>query len=167
MGYSKSKLSVERFIEILTLLANSTKDVRVKSPDPDKLAYKIREAFRVAKLYPNTYPEFQTLGEKYTIKTKDEYVYFNLKNSLISGELEELANSLVMKFDDCIAPITIVGSLVKHKPVEASYPKAMVTTDMLKMIYSWTSKNGYYIVDTEPLTISRTETPESWIPKSS
>lgn len=164
MGYSKSKISVERSKDLLELLVKSNANVTIKSTNPSKLAYKVREAFRVAKLYPSTYPNYQDLNERFVIKTKDDKVIFEIRDALVTNAIEELANSLTLNLPECKSIFEIIGALVKHKPVEVQFPNALVTSQ-LDVLYNWTSKNGYYINNVMPLILSRTETPESWKPQ--
>lgn len=164
MGYSKSKISVERCKDLLQHLAKAEADVSVRSTDPFKLAYKVREALRVAKLYPQTYPDFQNLGEKFVIKSKQDKVVFELRHSIVTNAIVELAQSLTLNLPECKSIFEIIGALVKHKPVEVEFPNAGIT-GQLDVLYNWTSKNGYYINNVTPLVISKTETKESWNPK--
>lgn len=156
MGYSKSKVAVERVQAILEILLKSDTQLRVPTKTPDRLAYAVREGIVVAALFKQ-YERFTVLKNKYKIKVKSDAVIFVPRIDLaLDLPVEELARSmLVMEIPDVKTALEIVGACIQHKAPEFIFPAAHLNDLELQILKRWTNMNNYEVIQTEPHLILR------------
>jgi hypothetical protein len=93
MGYSKNPSSIEKVEKFLTLMVNANESLEWETPNPDKLAYYIREGiFASGALYKRE-PESDRLKEFSDLKSK---FIIKIKGSLVLAELRSETPLAVM-----------------------------------------------------------------------
>ncbi len=86
MGYSKNPTTIEKVEKFLTLMVEANESLEWETPNPDRLAYYIREGISAAgAIYKNEtendkLKEFSILNAKFIIKIKGNYVIAALRN---------------------------------------------------------------------------------------
>ncbi len=84
MGYSKNPATIEKVEQFLTLMVEANENLEWETPNPDKLAYYIREAMSAAGALCKREPENNKLKEFYALKSK---FIIRIKGSLVLAEL--------------------------------------------------------------------------------
>lgn len=173
MGYNPSKKSVEDVKVILDfMLENQNIDFKYPSLAPDKLAYAIRRAMKGIKAFPRSFPEYQVLLDRFTMKEKDDHVLFARRVNLVGGipipvTPEGLATNRELSLDSLITPLQIVGALIKHKADNFKFPAAAIDDESLGKIYKYTHTNGYHIMlVNSQLEITRSKPVNEWQPST-
>lgn len=176
MGYSNNKAVVAKpeVQLVISTILKSEADFKIPSPRPDDLAYAVREAFHVIELYPNSFKSLRPAVNKFTIKTKLDHLLFIRKLDLISGPPiavtpEGLAASRMVILDEVTKGLQAVGAIIKHKANDFVFPNFILNDYNIhefERVYRWTSKNNYFINSVNPLSVSKTEGQNIWVPKS-
>lgn len=119
MGYSKNPIAIERMVKFLDLMCSTEGTLEWETPDPNRLAYYIREAIAAAEKILEKDPtntrmqEYVSLKSKFIIRIKNNKVMAQMRNAL------PMAVSQVKKIKTVYLPeITelseIVGAVVKY-----------------------------------------------------
>lgn len=173
MGYNPSKKAVEDMKVVLDfMLEHQNVDFKYPSVAPDKLAYAVRRALHGVKAFPKSYPQYQPLLDRFTMKERGDYVLFTRRISLVSGSPtvvtpEGLAANRELSIESVSTPMQIVGALIKHKADSMRFPDAATDTESLSRIYKWSSTNGYFMeLASTGLLITRTKPVQEWQPST-
>jgi len=143
VGYSKNPITIERVEPFLELMYNSDSTLEWETPDPQKLAYYLREGISAAAAALAKDPtnekmqNFVSLRGKYVIRIKGNKVVAELRNAL------PMAVSQVKKLKTVYLPdITdlsqIVGAVAKYiieeRKEELRIPNYDLTEDQLQQL---------------------------------
>ncbi len=87
MGYSKNPTAIEKVERFLTLMVNANESLEWETPNPDRLAYYIREGIFASGILYNKgesgndkLKEFSALKSKFIIKIKGNFVLAELRS---------------------------------------------------------------------------------------
>lgn len=163
MGYSKNKEKVERVRKLLDQMLGTSVDLRWESDNPHMLAYHLREAMTIAQ--KNHIEPYEELKDKFTIRNRGTFVLAEVKKSLdIVAQLQTAMAKVVLEDETTV--VAIVGAAITHKAEELFFPNAVLSEDDLKQLYTWTEKNGYFIVaaDLGATLTKRDPGPAKWSP---
>lgn len=176
MGYNPSKKAVEDMKVVLDfMMENQHADFKYPSAAPDKLAYAVRRALHGVKAFPKSYPQYQPLLDRFTMKERGDHVLFARRIALVSGQptvvtAEGLAANRELRIESVVTPMQVVGAIIKHKAAAFLFPDAQRDAESLAKIYKYTSQNGYYIVHPAEheahLIITRTKPVQEWQPST-
>lgn len=162
MGYSRSKQAVERVKLVLDTMNATNERFRLPCKDPLRMSYAIRDALAVVKQYPETYPDYTKLRDKFKIKLKHDHLIFEPRQKLEFGDpvvgepVLVLANSLEsMEIDEVQTVLEIVGACIKHKAPEFTFPDAELDEGEMNTLTKWASSSNYEISNTKPLTLRK------------
>lgn len=89
MGYSKNPATVRKIAPELEALAHG-RNVTWRTPEPDRWAYKIREALWIAKHNSKQFPELALAWDHYEISIEGNLVH---AKRILSTSLQELADA--------------------------------------------------------------------------
>lgn len=172
MGYSKSKATARKQIPTLKILKEKNGDFRLPSSAPSELAYKLREAFSIIENNPQSFSEFTELKSKFNIRVGEGCLIFTRKYDLTVGApiditpaglgVAEVLNAEL----EVHTPMQVVGYCIKHKAETMVFPGFDHISESWTEIYKWTSRNGYFINEINPLTISKHKGEKEWQPST-
>lgn len=164
MGYSKSTAAIDRVRSLLRQLVIANGDeVAWPNEEPDKLAYYIREGINSAIIHADESTEntmFAKLKTQYVIKSKAGRTIASPRSILPIENLKQSMQKMVL--NEPISLLEVVGAAIKHKAPEMYFPNADI--DDLNKLYAWTSKNDYFIIKGEGITLTKTASNLAWLP---
>ena len=142
-------------------MAEATTSLEWETPEPHKVAFYIREGIAVAKKTGNP---LGNLAGKFIIRPQANKVIAQLR--VYDPNFVELKRTLnKMVVDDLSTLLEIVGAAIKHKADEMYFPSGKLSVEDLQSLYAWTSKNEYFIVIGDGVTITRVDPGEAkWEP---
>lgn len=145
MVYSKSKRAVRRVQLYLDQLVAAEMNITFPDNDPSRLAYRIRDGIKAARLFPDT-DRYAKLASKFIIRIQSGGVKCELRDSLEDMK-SEMHN--VISINDVNDPLGIIGAAIKHKADILHFPDARYSSLNLAPIQNWANNNGYEIQKTE------------------
>lgn len=160
MGYSKHVRAVERVKPILERLVRAQSRVEWESANPADDAYKIREGIYSASTrallngQPNEpYYSFSQLQQKYVFRTAANRVIAELRDVVPVIALKEAHSTMTLV--GVRDEFEVVGAALTHEAHKMHFPDVNEESCDLWSLYEWTSKNGYYMVVGEGVTLTR------------
>lgn len=180
MAYSKSIRAVERNRPILEELYRRRKTMTWTSPEPSKLAYRIRESIHAASHHDST-RHLASLRSMYEFKimpneVQARFIGTNTTGIHVTTQQEPQPSQkgpVKIEVDIAISSVHgIVGAIIDHENADEVYfPHVTLTQADLVKLYNWTSENGWNIIEHEGagLTLTRLDVGEelTWRPKGS
>lgn len=154
MGYSRNPATLLKLRPILTELeAGRTCHWRTDS-DPFRLAYKIREALYIAKLYPARFPALAAAADHFTLRVVDKSVeaipksYAQpLDGQMMIGEKDQPSTEPVVfsrffEGNGGQTAMSIIQAWHEAQPSQGAlhWPNAHLTKDELIKLYNWTQE---------------------------
>jgi len=141
-------------------------DIIFQSVEPSKLAYRLHEAFRVARIYPE-FAHYIPVTEQYLIRARYNRVILERRDKQMLAVKVVQEQLSKMKLDEVTDVLGIVGAAITHKSDEIYFPNAKLEVSDLKTLCNWTNEHGYYIInhDDSGLTLTRQNPGElAWSP---
>jgi hypothetical protein len=138
-GYSNSVNAILKVKEYLDVLVNSNTSFEWSVSEPQKFAYQLREAFKVAKQYKDQYPEYAKLSEKFTIRVTRRTVFAQLKDVL---EIQPISLGKVT-LSNLRSPMEIVGAALMHNAPIMHFPDASIAPEDFDKLKAWSEVSDY------------------------
>ncbi len=119
MGYSKNPATIERVEPFLELMYNSDSALEWETPDPQKLAYYLREGISAAAAALAKDPtnekmqQFVSIRAKYVIKIKGNKVVAELRNALPMA-VAQVKKLKTVYLPDIGTLSEIIGAIAKY-----------------------------------------------------
>jgi hypothetical protein len=167
VGYSKNPTAIERVEPLLELMFNSDSALEWETPDPQKLAYYLREGISAAAVVLTKDPtnekmqNFVSLRGKYVIRIKGNKVVAELRNALPMA-VAQVKKLRSVYLPDITTISEIVGAVAKYiveeKKEQLTIPNYDLTEDDIQ-------KLGLYLRG-KSLTVTITEKDELVIGES-
>lgn len=161
MPYTNNESAIFRVKKYLDQMAEATTSLEWEAEQPHKLAFHIREGIAVARKTGNP---LGNLAGKFIIRSLSNKVVAQLRvNDPNFVELKRTLNKMV--FDDLDNLLEVVGAAIKHKADVMYFPNADLIPEDLQKLFAWTSKNEYFVVVGDGVTITRVDPGEAkWEP---
>ena len=165
MGYSKNPSVIEKVEKFLTLMVNANESLEWETPNPDRLAYYIREGISASSVLYKSEPEndklkeFATLKSKFIIKIKGNFVLAELRSETPFAVMG--VKRLKSVYLPNVTTLTeIVGAVAKYIIEESKEQIRIPNSDLLedefrKLETYLKSKELKIEVDGSELTISK------------
>ncbi len=170
MGYGTSKKTIQKVQLFLDQMVAADENIVWTDKEPNKLAYKLHAGIYVARHFfafdenkksIEPYHTYAHLEEKYIIRVGSGTVTAELRIAIPILATQTIG----MRFDGLSSMLQVVGAVIKHKAPEMYFPSADLTPDEIIRIYTWASKNEYYIIKGDGITITRKDPGElAWKP---
>lgn len=181
MGYNLTKSTVRRQLPQLQQLEDARKTIYFPSSNPERLAYKLREALAAAAAHPEEFPALSSLKPLYRIRTLDDAVLAEW----ISADAEKVegvvlgtpaegssaenrgARRPVRKtLPEIKDPVDLLSAAItfKEEP-ELYFPNVRLTEEEKKKIASWAGGTAWKFIDHEDggATLTRHEVPDELV----
>lgn len=119
MGYSKNPATIERVEPFLELMYNSDSTLEWETPDPQKLAYYLREGISAAAAVLEKDPtnikmqNFVSVRAKYVIRIKGNKVVAELRNALPMA-VSQVKKLKTVYLPDITSLSEIIGAVAKY-----------------------------------------------------
>lgn len=126
MGYNLSKATVRRNLPQLEQLRDAKKTLFLPSSNPERLAYKLREAMRAAEKHEEDFPGFTQLRQQYRLRALEEGV---ICEWLISSPIKGVV--LGQEGEPESRPPESSPSRTSQKPYKKTLPEVEDSVDML------------------------------------
>jgi hypothetical protein len=139
MAYSSSVNAILRVKEYLDTLVNSKTSFEWRVSNPQKFAYQLREGFKVARQYKDTYPHYAKLSEKFTIRVTSNTVFAQMKEVL---DVQPVALGKIT-IDNARSPMEIVGAALMHKAPIMHFPNASLDPTDVAKLQKWAEISEY------------------------
>ncbi len=167
MPYSIKPEAISRVESLLETMLTSTSDVAFPSAVPHKLAYRLHNAISAAASFEE-YGKYSSLGAKFRIRVRPGKVLCELRSKLPDALSIFKEQASKMTLEEIETGPAIVGALLQHKAHEIYFPNAILDETELVILYNWTSKNDYFIINQEDagITVTKERTELEWQPSS-
>lgn len=139
MAYSSSVKAILRVREHLDTLINAKTSFEWRVSNPQKFAYQLREAFKVARQYKEQYPHYATLADKYTIRVTQNTVFAQQKEVL---DVQPVALGKIT-IDNARSPMEVVGAALMHKAPIMHFPNASLDPKDVEKLQKWADISDY------------------------
>lgn len=143
MGYSRNPAAIERVEPFLELMFNSDSALEWETPDPQKLAYYLREGISAAAIVLGKDPtnekmqNFVSIRGKYVIRIKGNKVVAELRNALPMA-VAQVKKLKTVYLPDITDLSQIVGAVAKYiveeRKEELKIPNFDLTEDELDQL---------------------------------
>ena len=136
MGYSKNPASIEKVEKFLTLMVHANESLEWETPNPDRLAYYIREGISASGVLYKSEPDSDKLKEFSALKSK---FIIRIKGNFVQAELRSETPFAVMgvkKLKSVYLPnvttlTEIVGAIAKYILEESKEQIRIPNSDLL------------------------------------
>lgn len=164
MPYSRNPKTVENWKAYLDQLLNSSTDIAWESANTHMLGYYLRQAMTIAqkqKIAP-----YEGLKDKWTIRDRGDRILAELKSRAPIETLKRADAKLILA--GLVDLPEIVGACIEHKADEMYFPEGVLDEQQTKVLYLWSSKNGYHIIIGNGVTVTKTDPGDiAWVPPES
>ncbi|KKK62974.1 hypothetical protein LCGC14_2998980 [marine sediment metagenome] len=137
MGYSKNPSSIEKVEKFLALMVNANESLEWETPNPDRLAYYIREGISASSILYKSEPgsdklkEFSALKSKFIIKIKGSFVLAELRSETPFAVMG--VKRLKSVYLPSVTTLTeIVGAVAKYIIEESKEQIRIPNSDLLE-----------------------------------
>jgi hypothetical protein len=139
MAYSSSVKAILRVREQLDILVNAKSSFEWRVSNPQKFAYYLREAFKVAKQFKDQYPHYSNLNEKFIIRVRQSTVFAEMKEVL---DVQPVALGKIT-IDNARTPMEVVGAAFAHNAPIMHFPNASLDPIDIAKIQKWAEVSEY------------------------
>lgn len=158
MGYSRSPDTLIRRLALIEPLAEGGSVTWQTTPGEEhRVAYKIREALRVARQYKEDFPHLAPLGERYRISIQGPGLIvaqeINPEPEVrVVVPADGRTTAILPLPDGATTSTQIVQFLIDSAPESArkiNFPNAKLPPDELRKLYAWTNTTGWLVFVSE------------------
>lgn len=139
MAYTSSVNAILRVREHLDTLVNSKTSFEWRVSNPQKFAYQLREAFKVARQYKEQYPHFANLSDRFIIRVTKNTVFAQMKEVL---DVQPIALGKIT-IDNARSPMEVVGAALMHKAPIMHFPNASLDPNDVNKLQKWAEISEY------------------------
>lgn len=139
MAYSSSVSAILRVKEYLDTLVNSKASFEWRVSNPQKFAYQLREAFKVARAFKEQYPLYAKLSDRFIIRVRQATVFAEMKEVL---DIQPVALGKVT-IDHARSPMEIVSAAFMHKAPIMHFPNASLDPTDVAKVKKWAEISEY------------------------
>lgn len=171
MGYNTSKSSVIRNKAQLERIMKEKRTLLFGHSDPDRLAYKLREALAAAQYHEEYFHIYEALAPFVTFRRHPEgvlAVYEDWGKVHLIGKSPEDQPKQPLILNDILELAEVIGALIQHAHEEEILFKELPLPDsQLKSLYAFSSDQGWRIVKKgDDLLLSKNDShiPNEWTP---
>lgn len=159
MGYSHSKQAIERVRPLLDAVLIADQRTSIPSTHPQKLAYALREALAASRVAKDEDHKYASLLVKFKLRVKKDRIVFEPRDAVEAGDpvVELIESRQALEVPNVTQVLQIVGACIQHKS-DLIFPDAKLNDDEIAQLTKWTSKNGYDIDTSLPLTLTKNGT---------
>lgn len=158
MGYSKNPATIERVEPFLELMFNSDSALEWETPDPQKLAYYLREGIAAAGIVLKKDPtnekmqNFVSLRGKYVIRIKGNKVIAEPRNALPIA-VSQVKKLKAVYLPDITTLSEIVGAVAKYMVEEnkeqITIPNFDLTEEELDQLSAYLEAKSFKVMITD------------------
>lgn len=178
--YNTSTKVVRRLERYLQDMDEARRSVEWATSDPDRLAYRIREALAAAREHEDEFPSYAELQHLFQIQSREGKVrarYIGIDQiedqepGSTSASPTPSGPERMTVDHELVSATGVVGAALKFKnsSEELFFPNARLSTDELTAVWRWTQGNDWKLIEHEGkgLTLTKGEVSEAllWTPE--
>lgn len=164
MAYSRTTRSIARVQPQLNAMIEAKTSIEWPSDEPQKLAFKLREAIAAAKTLAmkdqETFGPYAALAARYTIRCKAGKVVAEPRE--LFGVLAVEAMRSKMQIETAVSLLEVLGAAIQHRADEMVFPNAenWNEEDLIRL-HKWTVQNSYFMIVGDGITLTKNDPGEA------
>lgn len=139
MAYTSSVNAINRVRVQLDILVNAKASFEWRVSNPQKFAYQLREAFKVANQYKEQYPQYKDLKDNFIIRVTRTGVFAQKKDVL---DIQPVALGKIT-IDSARTPMEVAGAAITHNAPIMYFPNASLDPVDVEKMRKWAEASDY------------------------